>query len=107
MENLPRNCSTFTAMALLLTGCAVGTAPQGWQQGGPHLTPTECRDLAALRSNAPPTMAEHQSELVALRKAGYNPSPWDDDPYYPDDLQAAQRLVNYWFDTECQQFLPR
>jgi hypothetical protein len=51
-------------------------------------------------------MAQHQSELVALRKAGYNPSPWYDDPYYPDDLQAAQRLVDYWFQTECQQLRP-
>ncbi|CAD6556781.1 hypothetical protein LMG28727_06194 [Paraburkholderia kirstenboschensis] len=39
---------------------------------------------------------------AALRKAGYDPSPWYDDPYYPDDLQAAQRLVDYWFQTECQ-----
>ena len=52
-------------------------------------------------------MAEHQSELAALRKAGYDPSPWSDDPYYPDDLQAAQHLVDYWFETECQQFQPR
>ena len=102
MEKLLRNCSTLTALALLLTGCVVGGVPQN----GPHLSPTECRDLAALRSNAPPTMAEHQSELAALRKAGYDPSPWNDDPYYPDDLQAAQRLVDYWFETECRQGQP-
>jgi len=82
-----------------LLGCAV----RGMPYNGPYLTPTECRDLAALRSNAHPTMAQHQSELAALRKAGYDPSPWYDDPYYPDDLQAAQRLVDYWFQTECQQ----
>jgi len=51
-------------------------------------------------------MAQHQSELGALRKAGYDPSPWYDDPYYPDDLQAAQRLVDDWFQTECQQIPP-
>ncbi|UEP31256.1 MULTISPECIES: DUF4148 domain-containing protein [unclassified Burkholderia] len=102
MENLPRNRSTLTVLALLLTGCVAGGVPQN----GPHLTPTECRDLAALRNNAPPTMAQHQSELAALRKAGYDPSPWYDDPYYPDDLQAAQRLVDDWFATECQQFQP-
>jgi hypothetical protein len=51
-------------------------------------------------------MGQHQSELSALRKAGYDPSPWYDDPYYPDDLQAAQRLVDYWFQTECQQPQP-
>ncbi|MCP3711139.1 DUF4148 domain-containing protein [Paraburkholderia sp. CNPSo 3274] len=99
MESHPKNRPTLTALALLLTGCAAGGVPQS----GPHLSPTECRDLTALRSNAPPTMAQHQSEVAALRKAGYDPSPWND-PYYPDDLQAAQRLVDHWFDTECQQF---
>lgn len=89
----------LSASTLLLAGCVVGGVPP---YTGRHLSPTECRDLTALKSNAPPTMAQHQSELVALRKAGYNPSPWYDDPYYPDDLQAAQRLVDYWFQTECQ-----
>ncbi|HTR09857.1 MAG TPA: DUF4148 domain-containing protein [Paraburkholderia sp.] len=102
MESLPKKCSTLIALAFLLTGCAAGGVPQS----GPHLSPTECRDLAALRRNTSPTMAQHRSELAALRKAGYNPSPWDD-PYYPEDLQAAQRLVGYWFDTECQQLQPR
>ncbi|CAG9268625.1 DUF4148 domain-containing protein [Paraburkholderia unamae] len=102
MEKRPTNRSTLAALALLLAGCA---AP-GMPQGGPYLSPTECRDLAALRSNAPVTMAQHQSELAALRKAGYDPSPWNDDPYYPDDLQAAQRLVDYWFNTECPQSSP-
>ncbi|MBN3852304.1 DUF4148 domain-containing protein [Paraburkholderia sp. Ac-20340] len=98
MENFPLRCLALAALALLLAGCAAYGVPQN----GPHLSPTECRDLAALRTNAPPTMAEHQSELAALRKAGYNPSPWNDDPYYPDDLQEAQRIVDYWFTTECQ-----
>ncbi|MEC5409303.1 DUF4148 domain-containing protein [Paraburkholderia sp. MPAMCS5] len=95
--------AALSAATLLLAGCVVGGMPYA----GPHLTLTECRDLAALRTNAPPTMGEHQSELAALRKAGYDPSPWYDDPNYPDDLQAAQRLVDYWFQTECQQAQPR
>jgi hypothetical protein len=102
MENLPRIHSTLAVLGLLLTGCAAGGAPQS----GPHLSPTECRDLAALRSNAPPTKAQQQSELSALRKAGYDPSPWNDDPHYPDDLHAAQRLVDQWFKTDCRQFQP-
>jgi Domain of unknown function (DUF4148) len=102
MENLPRNRSALASLALLLTGCAAG----GVSQSGPHLSPTECRDLAALRSNAPATKTQHQSELSALRKAGYDPSPWNDDPNYPEDLHAAQRLVDHWFETECQQFQP-
>lgn len=90
-------------MVFLLSGCAAGGMPYT----GRHLSPTECRDLTALRSNASPTMAQHQSELGALRKAGYDPSPWYDDPYYPDDIQAAQRLVDYWFQTECQPIQPQ
>jgi len=89
--------------ACLLGGCAAAGMPPP----GRHLSPTECRDLAAIRSNAPATMAQHQSELAALRRAGYDPSPWNDDPYYPEDLQAAQRLVDYWFATECQPYRPR
>ncbi|WP_244818630.1 DUF4148 domain-containing protein [Caballeronia sp. Lep1P3] len=85
------------ASACLLAGCAVGEMPPP----GRHLTDGECRDLTALKTNANPTMAQHQSELAALRKAGYDPSPFWDDPYYPEDLQAAQRLVDYWFQTEC------
>lgn len=99
MESLPKYCSTLTALALLLAGCVAGGVPQS----GPHLSPTECRDLTALRNNAPPTKELRQSELSALRKAGYDPSPWNDDPNYPDDLHAAQRLVDHWFQTDCQQ----
>ncbi|MEM5314551.1 DUF4148 domain-containing protein [Paraburkholderia sp. JHI869] len=99
MESRIKSRSTLTALTLLLTGCAVGGAPQS----GPHLSPTECHDLAALKSNATPTKAQRDSELAALRKAGYNPSPWDD-PYYPEDLQAAQRRVDDWFNAECKAF---
>jgi hypothetical protein len=102
MRKAPGPRSLLPALVLLLAGCAADGTPYD----GSHLSPTECRDLAALRTNAPPTMAQHHSELAALRKAGYNPSPWNDDPYYPDDLQAAQRLVDYWFQTECQQPQP-
>ena len=103
MENLTRNCSTLAALALLLAGYAAAGVPQS----GPHLSPTECRDLAALKTNAPPTKAQRQSELSALRKAGYNPSPWHDDPNYPAKLHAAQRQVDHWFETECKQSHPK
>ena len=101
MQSRPKIHLTLTALVVLLTGCTAGSVPHS----GPHLSPTECRDLASLGRNTPPTMALHKSELAALRKAGYNPSPWND-PYYPEDLETAQRLVDYWFDTECQQFQP-
>jgi hypothetical protein len=98
MENFLRNRSTLFALVFLLAGCAAGGAPQS----GPHLSPTECRDLIALRSNPSPTKEQRQSELTALRKAGYNPSPWNDDPKFPENLHEAQRLVDHWVATECQ-----
>ena len=98
MKNITTNCSMLAALAFLLTGFAAVGAPQG----GRHLTPTECRDLAEIKSNAPPTKSQHKSELSALRKTGYNPSPWHDDPHYPANLHAAQRLVDQWFETECK-----
>jgi hypothetical protein len=99
MEKLKRNCSTLAASALLLTG---GYSAAGVPQSGSHLSATECRDLAAIRNNAPRTKSQNQSELSALRKAGYNPSPWHDDPHYPANLHAAQRQVDDWFKTECK-----
>ncbi|QSN64019.1 MULTISPECIES: DUF4148 domain-containing protein [unclassified Caballeronia] len=98
MREIRTKTQLASAALLLLAGCVAGGMPPP----GRHLTDLECRDLAALRTNASPsTMAQHQVELGALRKAGYDPSPFYDDPYYPDDLQQAQRLVDYWFQTEC------
>jgi hypothetical protein len=86
------------ALTISLAGCVVGAPPPD----AAHLSATQCRDLTALRNHEPPTFARNQSELAALRTAGYDPSPFFD-PYYPDDLQAAQRLVDYWYQTECHQ----
>ncbi|BCQ28554.1 DUF4148 domain-containing protein (plasmid) [Caballeronia sp. NK8] len=98
MENVTKTCSALATFALLLTGYPAISAPQSKR----HLSETECRDLAATKSNAPKTRSQHRSELSALSKAGYNPSPWHDDPNYPADLHAAQRLVDHWFETECK-----
>ena len=94
---LKRLFVAFASAPLLASCVAVGEMPPP----GRYLTDRECRDLTALRTNANPTVAEHQSELAALRKAGYDPSPFGYDPYYPEDLQAAQRLVDYWYRMEC------
>ncbi|CAB3797758.1 hypothetical protein LMG28688_04605 [Paraburkholderia caffeinitolerans] len=98
MENLLRNHSTLVALAFLLTGCAAGGVPQS----GPHLSPTECQELTALKSNPSPTKEQRRAELSALRKAGYDPSPWNDDPNYPADLHEAQRLIAQWMETDCK-----
>jgi hypothetical protein len=83
--------------ALLLGACATVPPPPP----GRYLSDAECRDLTAIRTNPNPTLAQHQTEMAALRKAGYDPSPFYDDPYYPDDLQAAQRLLDFWYRAEC------
>jgi len=98
MKNLKKNCPGLAALAVLLAGYAAAGTPQG----GRHLTPTECRDLTEMKSNAPTTKSQRNSELSSLRKAGYNPSPWHDDPHYPANLHAAQRLVDQWYETECK-----
>ncbi|MCC8392665.1 DUF4148 domain-containing protein [Paraburkholderia sp. MMS20-SJTR3] len=82
--------------AALCSACATYPAPNP----GRNLTDAQCRDLTAIKAHAPPTMQRNANELAALRRAGYDPSPWYD-PYYPDDLQAAQRLVDYWYRVEC------
>ncbi len=43
------------------------------------------------QSNAPLTRAEVRAQLVQLEKAGYNPA--DIDPYYPNQIAAAEARV--------------
>lgn len=57
MRRAPGVWLVFAAPVLLLAGCAAGGSPYA----GPHLSPTECRDLAAFRTNAPPTTAQFHS----------------------------------------------
>lgn len=42
-------------------------------------------------SNGPLTRAQVREQLVQLEKAGYNPAAAD--PYYPNDIQAAEQRV--------------
>jgi Domain of unknown function (DUF4148) len=86
-------------LVVALAGCAAG----GMQAGSTtNLSAAQCRDLTDIRNKAPVTRERNMSELAALRRAGYQPE-WFDDPYYPEDLQAAQRQVNFWYQTECPQ----
>jgi hypothetical protein len=85
-------------LALLLAACAMNVVPNN----GPHLSAAQCTDLTALRHHEPLTRARNSSELAALEAAGYDPFLYYD-PYYPDDLQAAQRQVDIWYQTDCQQ----
>lgn len=90
--------SIGAALVLCLAGCAAGGMQAGPQR---HLSDAQCRDLTALRNHAPLTRERNASELAALEEAGYRPA-WAWDPYYPDDLQAAQRQVDRWYQAECQ-----
>ncbi|SIT37198.1 conserved exported hypothetical protein [Paraburkholderia piptadeniae] len=101
MKNSPTIWPVLLALAFSLAGCVTGVVPEG----ATHLSATQCRDLTALRNNAPITQARNRSELAALEAAGYDPSRWFD-PYYPDDLQAAQRQVDHWYQQDCQQTRP-
>lgn len=92
----------LAVLVLSLAGCATG-GMQGATQS--HLSATQCRDLTALRNKAPATHERSMSELSALRSAGYHPE-WRFDPYYPADLEAAQRQVDIWYRTECTQTQP-
>jgi hypothetical protein len=64
----------------------------------------QCNDLTALKSNGTPTPERSRSELAALRAAGYDPLRFD--PHYPNNLQAAQRQVDRWYQQDCQQARP-
>ncbi|SAL76504.1 hypothetical protein AWB74_05001 [Caballeronia arvi] len=98
MKNTLKPLPMISALAIsLLAGCAAG----GMQQNATHLSAAQCRDLTALRNQAPMTRERNLSELAALEKAGYDPSRFYD-PYYPEDLHAAQRLVDQWYRTDCQ-----
>lgn len=92
---------TFCALVMLLPGCAAG----GMSAGTTHLSAAQCRDLAALRANAPANHARNLSEMAALEEAGYDPG-WLVDPNYPADLEAAQHQVDYWYETECPEAKP-
>lgn len=101
MTNLRAYGMMVCALAFSLAGCvASGPAPYA-----AHLSPTQCRDLTDLRNHAPLTRERNGSEIAALRSAGYDPSRWFD-PYYPDDLQAAQVQVDRWYAQDCQQAQP-
>jgi hypothetical protein len=102
MKNANKAWPTLSASVVLLAACATGGLQGGTQT---HLSAAQCRDLTAIRNNAPVTHERNLSELAALEEAGYHPG-WFLDPYYPADLQAAQRQVNLWYDSECLPISP-
>jgi hypothetical protein len=98
MKNSPTIWPVLLASAFSLAGCAMDGTPQGAMP----LSATQCRDLTALRNNAPITRQLNRSELAALEATGYNPGAAFD-PYYPEDLQAAQRQVDRWYQEGCPE----
>jgi hypothetical protein len=103
MKNSPTTWPMLLALAFSLVGCVTGGT--NTPEGGPHLSATQCSDLAALKNNEPLTPERDRSQLAALKAAGYDPS-IRFDPYFPGDLQAAQRQVDRWYQQECRQAPP-
>jgi len=101
MKNSPMIWPMISALTIALAGSPAG----GMAEGATHLSATQCRDLAALKNNEPITPERNRSELAALRKAGYDPKRFD--PHYPNNLQAAQRQVDRWYQAECPQARPK
>jgi hypothetical protein len=99
MKNANKGWPMLPPLMLLLAACATGGMQAGTRT---HLSAAQCRDLTEIRNKAPVTHERNMSELAALEKAGYHPG-WFFDPYYPADLEAAQRQVNIWYETECPQ----
>lgn len=101
MNDSLRTCMAVAAIALAtatgMAGCATGV---GENAGTRHLSAAQCRDLGALRHNAPLTRERNASQMGALEAAGYRPE-WTDDPYYPEDLEDALRRVDAWYASEC------
>ena len=68
-----------------------------------HLTLVVATALAlpiashAQETASPVTRAQVRAELVQLEKAGYVPG--KNDPYYPDDIQAAEAKISAQRDT--------
>jgi hypothetical protein len=98
MKNANNAWTMLPVLVLLLAACATGPVPAGV---GTHLSAAQCRALTEIRNKAPVTHERNMSELAALEKAGYHPG-WFYDPYYPADLEAAQRQVAVWYETECR-----
>lgn len=48
--------------------------------------------FAQSTTNGPVTRSEVRQDLINVEQAGYNPAARS--PYYPDDIQAAERRVN-------------
>ncbi|WP_028225539.1 DUF4148 domain-containing protein [Paraburkholderia ferrariae] len=57
---------------------------------------------ATAQENQPLTRAQVRAQLVELEQAGYRPS-LGFDPYYPDDIQAAERKVAAQHAAQAQQ----
>lgn len=48
--------------------------------------------FAQSATNGPVTRSQVRQDLINVEQAGYNPAARS--PYYPDDIQAAERRVN-------------
>ena len=64
-----------------------------------HLTAEQCNDYPFKPVEGRVTHAQLVQELAELESVGYEPDRWD--PYYPNDLQAAQARLHAKYLADC------
>jgi Domain of unknown function (DUF4148) len=64
-----------------------------------HLTAEQCNDYPFRPVEGHVTHAQLVQELAELESVGYEPDRWD--PYYPNDLQAAQARLHAKYLADC------
>jgi Domain of unknown function (DUF4148) len=64
-----------------------------------HLTAEQCNDYPFKPVEGHVTHAQLVQELAELESVGYEPDRWD--PYYPNDLQAAQARLHAKYLADC------
>ncbi|MBR8396679.1 DUF4148 domain-containing protein [Burkholderia cepacia] len=69
----------------------------------PHLTPQECNAYPFVHTQREVTHADLVRELIELEQVGYNPA--HSGPYYPDDLDEANRRLATEYRTDCTHAL--
>jgi hypothetical protein len=66
----------------------------------PTLTPQQCNDYPFVKTQGPLTHRQVIQELKELEAFGYQPT-LGNDPYYPDDINAAQALLWKEYARDC------
>lgn len=83
----------FVASAILLTVGTVAIA-------APQLTPQQCNSYPLKQPVGEVTHEQLMQELAELEAVGYHP--WENDVYYPRDIQRAERKLRAEYHQDCK-----